>query len=166
MKKAVKKTVKKVKAVKNIKAIKLAIVGLAVIGLLYYFKSSLIIAWVNNKPVWKTSYTREMERLAGKQALESLMIKTMINQEAKKQSVIVDQKDIDTEITRIEEFAKQQEMSLDDLLAQQGVKKTDLIDDIRLQKLVDKMAGTESAQIQEWIANLQTQAKVVNWLKD
>ena len=90
----------------------------------------------------------------------------MINQEAKKQSVIVDQKEIDMEIAKIEEFGKQQGMSLDDIFSQPGVEKADLLADIRLQKLVDQMAGTEAAQIQEWIANLQIQSKVVNWLKE
>ncbi|MFH0943008.1 MAG: SurA N-terminal domain-containing protein [Candidatus Beckwithbacteria bacterium] len=158
-----KKVIKKIKLDK--KWLKLAVVGLGAIGLLYYFKASLIVAWVNNQPLWKISYNQELNRLAGKQALESLMIKTMIKQEAKKQAVAVNQEELDGEIAKIEEYSQKQGMSLDDLLALQGVKKADLLEDLRLQKLVDKMAGTESAQVQEWITNLQTQAKVINWLK-
>ena len=163
-------TAKKVKVTKKIvnklKAFKWLAVGLALIGLLYYFKANLVVAIVNGKPVWRVSYTQEINKLAGKQALESLLTKTLIMQEAKKQKASVGDEEINTEIKRIEEYSQQQEMTLDQLLKLQGVKKEDLIKDIRLQKLVEKMAGTESAQIQEWVMNLQTNAKIVKWLKN
>jgi len=41
-----------------------------------------------------------------------------------------------------------------------------LINTIKLNKLVEKMAGTESAKMQEWVMNLQTNAKIVKWLKN
>ena len=55
-----KKTVKKVKKIKSIKGFRWAVVILAVLGILYYFKASFIIAWVNNKPLWRTSYNQEV----------------------------------------------------------------------------------------------------------
>lgn len=167
---------KKIKAVKNIKAAKKVInklktfkwlaVGLALIGLLYYFKANLVVAIVNGKPVWRVSYTQEINRMAGKQALESLLTKTMIMQEAKKQKVVVANVEIDEEIKKAEEYSQQQGMTLDQLLELQGMKKEDLISTIKLNKLVEKMAGTESAQMQEWVMSLQTNAKIVKWLKN
>lgn len=162
---------KKIKAVKNIKAAKKVInklktfkwlaVGLALIGLLYYFKANLVVAIVNGKPVWRVSYAQEINRMAGKQALESLLTKTMIMQEAKKQKVVVANAEIDEEIKKAEEYSQQQGMTLDQLLELQGMKKEDLISTIKLNKLVEKMAGTESAQMQEWVMSLQTNAKIV-----
>ncbi|MBU1322678.1 SurA N-terminal domain-containing protein [Patescibacteria group bacterium] len=167
---------KKIKAVKNIKAAKKVInklktfkwlaVGLALIGLLYYFKANLVVAIVNGKPVWRVSYAQEINRMAGKQALESLLTKTMIMQEAKKQKVVVANAEIDEEIKKAEEYSQQQGMTLDQLLELQGMKKEDLISTIKLNKLVEKMAGTESAQMQEWVMSLQTNAKIVKWLKN
>lgn len=167
---------KKIKAVKNVKVAKKVInklktfkwlaVGLALIGLLYYFKANLVVAIVNGKPIWRVSYAQEINRMAGKQALESLLTKTMIMQEAKKQKVVVANAEIDEEIKKAEEYSQQQGMTLDQLLELQGMKKEDLISTIKLNKLVEKMAGTESAQMQEWVMSLQTNAKIVKWLKN
>ncbi|MCG2691963.1 SurA N-terminal domain-containing protein [Microgenomates group bacterium] len=163
-------TAKKVKVTKKIvnklKAFKWLAVGLALIGLLYYFKANLVVAIVNGKPVWRVSYTQEINRLAGKQALESLLVKTLIMQEAKKQKAFISDEEINNEIKQAEEYSQQQGMELDQLLELQGMKKEDLINTIKINKLVEKMAGTESAQMQEWVMNLQTNAKIVKWLKN
>lgn len=167
---------KKVKVTKNVKVAKKVInklktfkwlaVGLAVIGLLYYFKANLVVAIVNGKPVWRVSYTQEINRMAGKQALESLLVKTLIMQEAKKQNTVVTDTEINDEIKQAEAYSQQQGMTLDQLLELQGMKKEDLINTIKLNKLVEKMAGTESAKMQEWVMNLQTNAKVIKWLNN
>lgn len=154
------------KAVKKLKPFKWLAVGLALIGLLYYFKANLVVAIVNGKPIWRVSYSQEINRLAGKQALESLLIKTIILQEAKKQKAAVTDSEINEEIKQAEEYSQQQGMTLDQLLELQGMKKEDLINTIRINKLVEKMAGTESAKMQEWVMNLQTNAKVIKWLNN
>ena len=154
------------KKVNKLKAFKWLAVGLALIGLVYYFKASFVVAIVNGKPIWKVSYSQEINRLAGKQALEKLIIKTMILQEAEKQKTVVADSEINEEIKQAEEFSQQQGMSLDQLLELQGMKKEDLISTIKLNKLVEKMAGTESAKVQEWITNLQTNGKTVKWLNN
>lgn len=143
----------------------ISLICLGLFGLLFYFKNLLVVAWVNGKPVWRVSYSQEINRLAGKQALESLLVKTMVLQEAKKQKAAVTDSEINEEIKQAEEYSQQQGMTLDQLLELQGMKKEDLINTIRINKLVEKMAGTESAKMQEWVMNLQTNAKVIKWLK-
>lgn len=159
---AVKKTV--VKKIEP-KKIRLIVLGLALVGLLIYLKSLLIVAIVNNRPIFRWTYTKELNKVAGKQTLESLITKSLIDAEANKQKVKITKEELDAEIAKIEEFAKQQGADLNQLLELQGMKRQDLINDVRLQKLVEKMAGTESAQIQSWLTNLQTQAKVIKWIK-
>jgi len=154
------------KMVNKLKTFKWLAVGLALIGLLYYFKANFVVAVVNGKPVWRISYTQEINRMAGKQALENLLVKTLIMQEAKKQNTVVTDSEVNEEIKQAEAYSQQQGMTLDQLLELQGMKKEDLIDTIKLNKLVEKMAGTESAQMQEWIMNLQTNAKVIKWLNN
>lgn len=153
------------KAVNKLITFKWLAVGLALIGLLYYFKANLVVAIVNGKPIWRVSYTQEINRMAGKQALESLLVKTLIMQEAKKQKAVISEEEINNELKQAEEYSQKQAMTLDQLLELQGMKKEDLISTIRLNKLVEKMAGTESAKMQEWITNLQTNAKIVKWLE-
>ena len=141
------------------------LICLGILGLLFYFKNQIVVAWINGKPIWRLSYSQELNRLAGQQALNSIITKNLINGEAKKQKISVTKDEIQTEITRIEGLAQQQGTDLNQLLTLQGMTRQDLTEDITLNKLVEKMAGTDSAQIQTWLTNLQTQAKIVKWVK-
>lgn len=149
----------------NPKKIRLIVLGLALLGLLIYARSLVVVAIVNNRPIFRWSYSQELNKVAGKQTLESLITKSLINSEAEKQKLKINKEELDAEVAKIEDFAKQQGADLNQLLELQGMTRQDLISDVRLQKLVEKMAGTESAQIQSWLSNLQTQAKIIKWIK-
>ncbi|MCX6816862.1 MAG: SurA N-terminal domain-containing protein [Candidatus Beckwithbacteria bacterium] len=159
------KTKKSQPQLKNPRIFVIVLAILAFLGLLFYFKNQIVVAWVNGRPIWKLSYSQELNRLAGQQALNSVITKTLITSEAKKQKVSVANNEIQAEISRIEDLAKQQGTDLNELLTLQGMTRQDLTEDIKLNKLVEKMAGTESAQIQDWLTNLQTQAKIIKWVK-
>jgi len=124
-------------------------------------KKELVVATVNGQPISRLTLIREMEKNSGKQVLEGLIGKTLILQEAKKQSVFVAKEDIDQEMAKIEENFKNQGQDLNQLLAFQGMTKADLEEQIQLQKTAEKLAGsTESAQIQTWFETLRQKAKV------
>ncbi len=53
-------------------------------ALLYYFRSAFVAATVNGQPISRLSLVRELEKQGGKQAMDSLITKTLIDQEAKK----------------------------------------------------------------------------------
>lgn len=154
------------KMVNKLKMFKWLAVGLALIGLLYYFKANLVVAIVNGKPIWKISYTREVNKLAGPQILENLITNQLILQEAVKQNVKVSDEEIQAEINRYKMIMQQQGQDFDQMLTAQGLKIKEVEESIKTNKLIEKMAGTESAQIQEWVMNLQTNAKVIKWLKN
>lgn len=154
------------KIILKLKAFRWLAVGIAVIGLLYYFKGSFIVALVNGKPIWKISYTREVNKLAGPQILENLITNQLILQEAVKQNVKVSDEEIQAEINRYKVIMQQQGQDFDQMLAAQGLKIKEVEESIKTNKLIEKLAGTESAQIQEWVMNLQTNAKVIKWLKN
>jgi hypothetical protein len=82
-----------------------------------------------------------------------LMTKAMILQEAKSTGVSISQEELDAELVKIEEIAKQQEMTLDELLELQNVKKKELIKQIEIQKIVEKMAG-EGVEVSDEEATL------------
>lgn len=120
---------------------KKAVVTLGLIGLLVYFKSMIVVAWVNNQPIFRYNLIRELEAQGGQQVLDTLITKEMILQTAKKRGVGVSQEEVETEMVKIEEIAQQQGMSLDELLELQDIKRSDLIKQIKIQQVVEKLAG-------------------------
>lgn len=115
------------------------ILGLA--GLMYYFKSQFIVAWVNGRPISRTAYVNELQKIAKNQALDGLMTKHLISAEASKNRVTVSNEEIETALAAIDERAKEQGTSLDDLLIAQGITRQSLIEEVRLQKLLEKLVG-------------------------
>ena len=95
------------------------ILGLS--GLLYFFKDRFVVAWVNGKPITRIAYVRELEKLAKNQAVDSLLTKQLIIAEAAKQKITVAKEEVDEAMTNIEERAKTQGTTLDELLTAQGV---------------------------------------------
>lgn len=130
---------------------------LVVVGLLYYYKSLFIVAMVNGQPISRLSYYQELERQGGSQALSGIITKTLVFQEAAKQNVSVSDDEINKEIKTIEERLKSQGQQLDQLLAFQGLNREGLSEQIRLQKLAEKMASKDTkvtdAEIDEYLKN-------------
>lgn len=122
----------------------LGIIAIVAVGwLLYTFKGLLVAATVNGQPITRFELIRELEQQGGKQTLNSLITKTLIQQEAKKQKVTVSDKDIDAEVKQIEGSLSQQGQSLDQALAMQGMTKDVLREQIRIRKIVEKMAAKD-----------------------
>jgi len=119
--------------------IPLLIIVIAV--LLYVFRSSYLVAVVNGKPVTKFQLWNELEKQAGKQVLESLVIESLILQEAQNQNIQITQADIDVEIQKIKENLKQQGQELDQLLAAQGMSLVELKEQMKMQKIVEQLAA-------------------------
>ncbi|OGD55774.1 hypothetical protein A3I57_02775 [Candidatus Beckwithbacteria bacterium RIFCSPLOWO2_02_FULL_47_23] len=115
------------------------ILGLS--GLLYFFKDRFVVAWVNGKPITRIAYVRELEKLAKNQAVDSLLTKQLIIAEAAKQKITVAKEEVDEAMTNIEERAKTQGTTLDELLTAQGVSLQSVREEVKLQKLLEKMVG-------------------------
>lgn len=144
------KTVKKTKiAVKSIAAKipkKFLIYGLAVlaIGLVLYFGAkTFFVASVNGRLISRLSVIRALEKQGGKKTLDVLVVKSLINQEAKKKKVTATAKEIEEELAKIEKSVTAQGSTLDAVLAQEGMSRDTLVDEIRLQVLVKKMVGQD-----------------------
>jgi len=119
----------------------LAVVFLAVA--LYYFRGQFIVATVNGQPIWRFTLINELEKQGGKQTLEGLITKTLIFQEAKKQKVNVSEEEISQEIKKIEESLTSQGQDLNQALAAQGTNLDELRQQIRIQKIVEKILGKD-----------------------
>jgi foldase protein PrsA len=133
----------------------LAVVLLAI--LLYAFRSVFVAAMVNGQPVTRLSLVQELEKQNGKQALNSLVTKTLIFQEARKQNVNVSDQEVDAELKKIEQNLSAQGQKLDQVLELQGMTKEGLIEQIRIQKLIEKMVGKDikvsDKEVQDYIAD-------------
>ena len=96
----------------------LPVIGILLLaGLLYAFRSLFVAAMVNGQPISRVSLVRELEKQNGKQALNSLVTKTLIYQEARKQNVSVSDDEINGEMKKIEDNLQQQGQRLDQHLS-------------------------------------------------
>ena len=119
------------------------IVILVIVALIYSLRSFIVAATVNGQPITRLSIVKEAEKQVGKQALDSLVRNTLIEQEAKKQKITVTDKEINDEIKKVEESVAKQGKKLDEVLALQGWTREQVRKDIRLNKLVTKMVGKD-----------------------
>ena len=114
-----------------------------IVILLFFLKSWLVVAIVDNHPITRFYLDRELERQGGKQVLEGKITEILISQEAARQKIIVSQEEINQKISQIEEQLKPQGQNLEAVLAMQGQTKKDLEKQIKLQVLVEKLLGKD-----------------------
>lgn len=119
----------------------IGVIVIAIAVLIYAFRSFFIVATVNGQPVSRLALIQELEKQGGKQTLNALVTKTLIEQEAAKKNVTVSQKDIDEELKKIQTNLSKQGQTLDQVLQLQGMTRETLATQIRTQKLVEKLVG-------------------------
>lgn len=120
----------------------LAIIVLMGIGA-FLLSKWMVVANVNGESISRAEYTQELEKTAGKQVLEGLTTKKIIEQEAKKKNVSVSSQEIDTEIKKLDDQLKSQGQSLDQILSFQGLNREGLREQIMIQKTVEKLVGSD-----------------------
>ncbi len=124
-------------------AVLLILILLAVGGLIYYYRGQFIVATINGQPITRLEVITELEKQGGKRVLDNLITKILILQEAKKQNVTVSDEEVDQEYKKIEESSASQGQSLDQILALQGMTKDQLREQIKIRKIVEKIAGKD-----------------------
>ena len=133
-------------------------IGVAVVLImvaLFFAKGLFVVATVNGSPISRLSVIRELEKQGGKQALEAIIDKKLIETELNKQKISVTPAEIDEEIKKIEAQVASQGGTLEMALTQQGMTEEKLREQITIQKkleklLADKVAITE-AEIDTYI---------------
>jgi hypothetical protein len=128
---------------KSLTKSKLIFIPLAIIValLLFRFKGIFVAATVNGQPISRLEVVKQLEKEGGKSVLDTIVTNNLILQEAKKEKVTASSKEISDQITQITNNLKSQGEDLDTALSQQGMTKQDLNDQVKLQILVQKMAG-------------------------
>jgi len=140
----VKKTIETPKtSQKKKKIFWIVIIVVAVLTILYFLKSLFIVAIVNNQPISRFAFDRELERQGGQQVLNKIIAEMLIQQEAKKQKVIATQADLDQKYTEIDNQLKAQGQSLEAALVAQGQTKADFAAQMKTQILLEKMLSQD-----------------------
>lgn len=114
-----------------------------IVAALYKGKGLFVAALVNNEPITRFSVISDLEKHSGKQSLDSLITQALIAQEAKKKGISVSSSEVDAEINKVSESVKSQGQDLTSLLALQGMTMSDLRDQMKTQKMVEKLLGSE-----------------------
>ena len=110
---------------------------------LYSLKNQFLVAAVNGQPIWRLTLVRELEKEAGKRTLDAMVAKTLVLQEAKKKKVVVSSEELNEELKKMEEALAKQGQNMDQLLVAQEMTRQDLAEQVRLQKIVEKLLGGE-----------------------
>lgn len=117
----------------------------AIVFLLYSFKGFFIAATVNGQVISRLSVIKELESQGGKRILENIVTQALIQQEAKKKNITINQSDIDQEIASTESQLATQGQNLEQWLAFQGMTQETFRDQVRLQKIVEELLGKDIA---------------------
>jgi len=128
---------------------------LVIIAIGYAYYRFGVVATVNGVPISRTAYLRNLEKLDKKQTIKQMANEALVFQEAAKKGITIDKSVIDTEIASVEAQIKTQGQTLEAALTSEGMTRTDLEEQIRLQKIVEKLANPNlnitQAQIDEYI---------------
>lgn len=137
------------------------LVLLVVVGLIYFGGKTFIAATANGQLISRLSVIKTLEKQGGKATLDTIILKVLINQEAKKRKINISESEMNAEIAKIESNVTSQGTTLEALLLQQGMTKKDLTEEIKVQLLVTKMAGSDISvtdkEIDEYIASQKEQ---------
>lgn len=130
-------TVKKVIRKINICPIIALIIIIA--GVYVYFKFG-IVATVNGQPISRIAYWQNLEKVDKKQTIKQMANEALVFQEAAKNKIVIDKSVIESEIASVEAQIKTQGQTLEGALTAEGLTRTDLENQIRIQKMVELMA--------------------------
>lgn len=133
------------------------IIVLAILA--YAFKGQFITAIVNGQPITRAQYISALEAKDGKTVLDSLVVETLINQEAAKKGVTISQKELDADTKQIQDNLTKQGQNLDQLLAAQGMTRADFQTQLKTQKLIEKLLGNNITITDQEIQNYIDQNK-------
>lgn len=123
---------------KNLIAIVIIVV---IIVLAYFYKGLFIAATVNGSPISRISVIQELEKSSGKQALNNLITRKIIADEARKKNITVSDEELNAGIKELSDQVVARGGTLEQVLAQQGITLDEFTKNQRIQIQVEKLLG-------------------------
>jgi hypothetical protein len=110
------------------------------LGLFAYLNKGLFVAaTVDGKPVTRLELIKELESQSGRETLENLVNKKLIEVHAQKANVKVTEEDINTEVEALRSMLEAQGTNLEQALEMQGQDISILRENVRLKLTVERM---------------------------
>lgn len=141
--------------------VKMILIVLTVLALAYFGRSLLVVALVNNQPIFRLSLIRELEKQGGRSTLDSMITKSLVLQEAQKEKVSVTDAEVETAVKDLENNLKAQGQDLNSVLLAQGMTMKDVQTQIKLQKIIEKILGKDvvvnETEVKDYLAQNSSQ---------
>lgn len=132
-------------------AIIIGVLTLILLFALALSKGYILVAIVNNKPLFRFQLDQTMMARYGKQTLEGMISESLIADEANRLNIVVSQEEIDKQEEEVlKSFGGK--VSLDELLKFQGTTKAEFDSQIKLQLVVNKIMEKDITVTDEEIA--------------
>lgn len=118
----------------------LALFGLVFLGMQIW--GWYVVATVNNEPITRFEYIDQLESAAGQQVLDGMITEKLISQKAAEEGIAVSSEEV---TSRLDELAAQfgQGQSIDQLLEMEGLERSDIEDQVRLEIQLERLAAQE-----------------------
>lgn len=138
---------------------------LVIIGLLLVFtfkKSWIVAATVNNEPITNLELQTKLNQQFRDQLISQLVNEKLLDQEARKNQVVITEADLNQKITELENNVGGAS-ALDSLLSQQGQTRAMLKDQLRIQVVIEKLYSKEATlsaqEVDNYIIQNQSQLR-------
>lgn len=119
------------------------------------------VATVNGLPISRLKYIQTLVQQDKKQTLDRMIEESLIQSEAMKKGINVDETTVSGEINKIEDRLKAQGQTLDAVLNMKGMTKAELERQIKLQKMIEQLAKPKTeftqAEIDEFLKTNKAQ---------
>lgn len=145
---------------KNFLTVKTAsiIAGVLIVGALgLYVRSFFVAATVNGSSISRLEIIDKLEKVSGKDALESFIIEKLITDELNAKKITIDDDAVTKEIQALEDGLKAQNMTLDEALSNQQMTRDDLTKQLtikkKLEKLLEDKIGVTDQEIAGYITS-------------
>lgn len=125
--------------IKRNKALVIALLVLGLGALLYNYKSLFIAATIQGKPIFRWEVVKILESQLGDQALNNLIEKKLIENEAAAKNIVVSEDEINIKIQTIEDGIIQGGQTMEEFLVQNGMSQADFRSQVRHIALIEKL---------------------------
>jgi len=143
----------------NLNRTSVLLIGLIflIIAAIYLGRGLFVAATVNGEIISRIAIIKQLESQSGRQVVDSQITEKLIRQEVKRQGVELSAEELSTRTGQIEQSIAMQGQNFDELLAAQGLTRTDFENQIELQLLVERLfegqINVDEAKIETYLVD-------------
>jgi len=147
------------KEIKRNRALVIALLVLGLGALLYNYRTLFIAATIQGKPIFRWEVVKVLESQLGDQALNNLVEKKLIENEAAAKNIVVSEDEINIKIQTIEDGIVQGGQTMEEFLAQNGMTEADFRSQVRHIALIEKLMQDKVTVTEEEVTAYITENK-------